>query len=442
MTAGAGGRKGKGGAILATVALVCVVPQAGFAADVDPRAALKAALVEQNRGELAHDPSVVAEKLRKMARGSFDFYRGAIGLYPEPPSTFLGGPQVALIGDPHPENVGTFAPGDGQIIVDFNDFDRAHFGPFVEDVRRLALGVALAAGGSARRKKTERHLVEAVVDGYVAEIGRVNRKEGVFGLRADTAFGGKLASILDHPSPAFSDKESLVGRDELAKLGDALEVARGSLVDGKRFAAGFFSVKRAAHAHRGVASFAVDRIRIEVEGPSPAPDDDVAIELKETPAAKIAEIIRLERALKERADEDPLLGPVRVGDKSYRMRSFGPSRRRISVERLAAALGVSEKAKAREPEQAPAAEWKKKDLKLFAEELGRLLGRAHARAPGMDGKPVSEALARAVRDGEALKDETVAATKAAVRIIERDVAVLHKLVRDREPSLGFAPAAR
>src|SRR5262249_61980784 len=61
--------------------------------------------------------------------------------------------DVALVGDPHPENVGGYRTADGTITIDFNDFDAASYGPFELDGRRLAVGfwVAGAQAGVGRR---------------------------------------------------------------------------------------------------------------------------------------------------------------------------------------------------------------------------------------------------------------------------------------------------
>ena len=53
--------------------------------------------------------------------------------------------QVAVLGDPHPENIGTYPlPDGGELVVDFNDFDLAGHGPYVA---RPAAAGAGAVGG-------------------------------------------------------------------------------------------------------------------------------------------------------------------------------------------------------------------------------------------------------------------------------------------------------
>ena len=67
----------------------------------------------------------------------------------ERPTTAFGDPassRVLLVGDPHPENIGTFRAADGTILVEWNDFDAAGYGPYEADVRRLATAMVVAAG--------------------------------------------------------------------------------------------------------------------------------------------------------------------------------------------------------------------------------------------------------------------------------------------------------
>ncbi len=136
---------------------------------VDPENARTAWLVEQlhrdNRVWSTRDPSLLSAKYARMAADPYDYMRGTNGVFlrdqerpgtERVPTAFLTEPHAAdvlLMVDPHPENVGGFLPGwppppdDAGFRLDFNDFDGASHGPWIWDVRRGALGLAMLVHG-------------------------------------------------------------------------------------------------------------------------------------------------------------------------------------------------------------------------------------------------------------------------------------------------------
>jgi hypothetical protein len=431
---GPGGQRGMARAVapIGLVLLLSLTPLGCVPAHAEAsgREALRQALLTRYERELRLDPAAVAEKLRRMAKGNFAFFRGSLGLYPTAPSRFARpapAQATAVIGDPHPENIGTFVTADAQTVVDFNDFDQAGFGWFIEDLRRLALGLYLAGDAADVAKKQRARQVDAAVEGYVAELRGLSAGAAPVALRADSAFGGDLASILAPPPAPLGEGTAALPAGEAKQIEVALLRARTTLWKPERFAPGFFAVKRAARAHGGIASFLLERIRVEVEGPGPGDDDDVVLELKETPAGQAAALVKLQRELQERPDEDPLLGHTNYAGKSFRTRSFGADRRSVSVERLA--------------REVKGPRWGKKDLRQFGQQVGRLLGRGHARARAADGRPGLASLLPLVGDGTELAAETVAVTAAEAARLERDVDDLRVLLAELGPTLGWKPKA-
>ena len=188
-------------------------------------------------------------------------------------------------------------------------------------------------------------------------------------------------------------------------------------------------MKSALRAQGGIASFFLRRIRARLEGPGPGPDDDVLVELKETPASSAAVLVNLQRQLQERPDEDPLLGYTAAGraDLPPALDS-GASADRCRSSDL--------------PRRSRAPAGAKRICRLFGYEAGRLLGRGHARARGADGKSVVAALAKLVGDGAALKTETVAVTTVSAARLEEDLDHLRALLTEKGPQLGWTPSAR
>jgi hypothetical protein len=396
-------------------------------AELSPRESLRRALVARHERQLRQNPEGVAEMLRRMAKGNFGFFRGSLDLYPPAASRFASpapATATAVVGDPHPENIGTFVTPDGQSVVDFNDFDQAGFGWFVADLRRLSLGLYIAGDAADVAKKQRAKLVKAAVDGYLSELRGLAQGQAPVSLRVDSAFGGGLAGILAEPPAALGDEPTLAAA-ERHEIQEALLRARTTLLDPAEFPAGFFTVKKAVRAHGGIASFFLQRIRVQVEGRGPSDHDDVVLELKETPAGKAATLVKLQRELQERPDEDPLLGHTEMAGVSFRTRSFGRDRRSVSVDRLA--------------HEVKGPQWGKKDFRQFAHETGRLLARGHARARGADGRPGLESLLKVIGDGSALESETVSVTAAAAARLENDVDNLRALLAELGPTLGWKP---
>ncbi len=157
--------------------IACAVPESGL----DRRDRLIEVVLESNSVWLAREPEQVAQKFEEMAGDPFDWFRGSSPWYwadLETPGAdrletrFLQSPetwQVMLVGDLHPENVGTFRPGvepDGasaagrtpetpEAVIDAAaqalvygslDLDGATRGPWTLDLRRAVTGMVLLAG--------------------------------------------------------------------------------------------------------------------------------------------------------------------------------------------------------------------------------------------------------------------------------------------------------
>ena len=137
------------------------------------RAWLVDALVDDNRVWLGRDPELLATKYARMAADPYDYMRGTAGVFlrdlARPGTdrvamsfgTDPGGMGVLLVGDPHPENLSSFLPGDGPgpvwpdsglLRLEVADIDGAAYGPWTLDVRRATLGltVMLDAAGCDR----------------------------------------------------------------------------------------------------------------------------------------------------------------------------------------------------------------------------------------------------------------------------------------------------
>ena len=410
------------GALLAAL-LLAGCGHAPAATDSQRRQELESALRARHADLLARDPAAVAEQLARMARSSFSFFRGSTGLHPDEPSDFqtAASGQVALIGDPHPENIGTFRTPRGERVVDFNDFDLAGHGSYLRDLRRLALGLWLTADMADLGRRQRERAVEEMCEGYLAELGALGRGERRAGLRVESAFGGEMEVILAEGDQGPAEPGAAVSPDERALVERVLASYPATLLQAPPAAA--LGTKSVSRVTTGIASLRLLRFRVRVEGPTAADADDWTLELKESDPAAAERLVRLQRELQELPDQDPFLGWGGAGERAFRVRGAGPEQRRLSAERIA--------------RRVKSPQWGKKDLRALAQDCGRLLARGHARARGADGKPGLPALLAAVGDGRGLTRETVAVTSRAARTVETDRDDLRVLLAEKGPLLGW-----
>ncbi|MEZ4368187.1 MAG: DUF2252 family protein [Kofleriaceae bacterium] len=218
----------------ALLALVAACTPAGPA---DRTAVVLGALASDNERWVARAPELVAGKYRRMQADVYAWMRGTASLYwldltapGATPTAFGDGPssRVLLIGDPHPENLGSFRGADGTMFVDWNDFDAAGHGPYWGDVRRWAVACVLAAGDTGEDPAMAREIAATAVAGYVAAI-TASELPGALGRGAAPTFD----ALLDD---AEEDGDDRVRLDEYAPF----DPARGerALVPARAGAAG------------------------------------------------------------------------------------------------------------------------------------------------------------------------------------------------------------
>jgi len=172
---------------------------------------LQNTLIEDHYTLLVRTPSQVEGKFAKMADNPYNFFRGTVPQYyrdvTQPSEGFAptnyGSAQAAyilLVGDPHPENIGTYFPADGALTLDFNDFDGSRYGPFHFDVRRLALGfyvaTTLAIDAGFADDAIRQLAVTRVVEGYVAELDGQARGEAPLRVTYQGGFGTIIDDLM------------------------------------------------------------------------------------------------------------------------------------------------------------------------------------------------------------------------------------------------------
>ncbi|MFV8753230.1 DUF2252 family protein [Nannocystaceae bacterium ST9] len=447
---------------------------------VDPELArrgwLHDTLIRDNQVFLERSPELVAGKFAKMALGSYDYFRGSASQYGRD-ATEAGSPgyramayldedawDVALVGDPHPENLGTFLDLEGRVRVEFNDFDAATYGPWPLDVRRLALGFdaacrhVLELQADAETTPSESLVesdclrwAEAATRGYVEQIAivgvdpsaGVELREGepelgviVDELLADAREDGDAGSRLtDHTEIVADQRRFRLGAIEppltVAIAGFEVEIQQDTLVEAsdadRELIDGLLSryaetLEGPSDAHplvlldlarrlgAGVSSYAVPRYYLLFEGPSEAHDDDLLLEAKQ-----LLDPLSLPGIPRNPALTWPDNG-TRVISLQRALQAPGSDRWLGHATVGGMAIGVRHRsgyqrgfAVDRMSERLAEGDWTRADVEQFAGLAGALLAHAHARASKADGTLGGPAIARALADDrEGFVRETLA----------------------------------
>lgn len=424
----------------------------------DRSAWIHSALTAEHRQLLLRSPERVADKYAAMAAHPYDFFRGTLPLWVADttrpggaglsPTRFASADltRMLLIGDPHPENVGTALPLDttldprrrgaltrDAVRIEWNDFDAATFGPPVHDLRRLATGLRLLPTPTlAADSDTLDRAVSRLAEGYRRALsGQEAPPRGrILEDLAERAFEARLqstdASSFDHIAPSDDERRFVMAALSTwprTCLGPCPAVAVKSLV--RRLGA-------------GVASLPLLRFYATLEGATPSSEDDLVLDLKEAreapalplpqatlpfPAHHNAErVVFAQRLLQSDPRLDPLLGVAQLDDRtSLRVAERAPSMKGLSRERVRERLADGR--------------WSAPDLEGLALDLGHLLGEAHRRAPLGPDRDDTAAAALAALAHIDLAAELVPWSRDMARRIEQDHALFVALLSAHGPLL-------
>ncbi len=408
---------------------------------------LHATLVADRFGDLQRNPELVAAQFDRMQEDPYSFLRGTLPQYrrdvTEPFSInsethFLteASSRIQLVGDPHIENIGTYQNRSGEIVVEFNDFDSAIYGPYHADVWRLALSW-YAFGASTTFSKTEPQdwlaAGEQVARGYADEILAMAAGSETPPLTDSAVFEDLVEEAQENGNELADLKEfTVVDDDDLRRfdrenpeilslnapitawINESIPTWLSILPDEGRELGALKDVSRRLGS--GVASLFLQRYYLLFEGASESPDDDLLIEWKETRdpcliGTGIVEAARLFTSnaqrvtvLQRRAHADPMTDPYSgwLGEEPWSFRSRrnsgfhqGIGRNRIQ-RRLRNGL------------------WGREELEAAGYATGQLLARTHARPQTMDETSALDAIADVL---EGRTDEFVAEARERINLM-------------------------
>lgn len=461
--------------------LILVAACAPVSADQARTALLRDTLTSDNAIWLGRDTSLLAGKYAKMAADPFDFVRGTSALFytdvsrPDPdraPTRFLTVPEagsILLAGDPHPENFGAGLPGEEPSLrqaspvpldIELDDLDGSAFGPYLLDVRRGSLGIAIL---SSQLDGCDPECVSAAVSAfataYVDEIQARSDSAGsaaacgdadghiVTDLCTDAATEGAEGDVLASFTTQASGSRRLIlddGVDEVGKGVLALTSDEDAQMD--RLLASwtarpvdFRELDRARRFGSGVASFPAVRYVVLWDHGDDSGDDDHLVSIREvvdppnppgrgatvpvlfdSNAARIEQVAWL---LWSRPDADPRMAGLSDGASTFKATAWSGYFQGFNHGDIA--------------EGWTSGSYSPDDLSGLAARTGRTLADAHARGLTSEGEPALAGIeADLGEDGDLFVDERVADAVVDLARTDADLWVFQRALEAYGPLLG------
>lgn len=451
-------------------------------------------LIEDHLHLVSRSSELVAGKFQKMLglynddstslypymRGTLaQMYRDLGGDYQQViPSQFASsdGVLVLLVGDPHLENLSSHLSDSGQLILDWDDFDSAGYGPWIWDLRRLALSLwvlcydmgvtelseilmlALSVGYhqgvyewqvGQRARPSESHDLPVAIKSFFKKI---RQKEAERALLTRYTELKKEQRVFKRGTIRVSKQKGVI-KDALLSLNDTEQVMISYLVSHLKSLKGDLgSLKDQVRKYgQGVSSYPLMRFYLLFEGASASPNDDEIWEVKELadrPAppelplypprqfgAQGERVIQARQELQWRSKESiASLSPstwIDVGQFSFRVRHLSEVQKGLGTDDLMNSFNSLTK----DDKLDSAIEM----LEELARLSGRLLAGAHCHAPALNGRPGGEIIVKDLQPApsKALAVELIDFSSTYGAQIELDRAYLLALLNQRGPWLGM-----
>lgn len=446
---------------VSAMAMAC----AGANPDAGRQAWMVNQLLSDDKVWLDRDPSLVATKWAVMAADPYDFMRGSLGMWARdlarpgadrPTFGFLDVPTVRLlVGDPHPENFGTFLPASAdpstELAFEVNDLDAAAYGTWSLDVRRGALGLTLMVD-VAPCDTCAAVAVDAYARAYADAVSGVGQA-GIDGCGAIVS--SLAASVREDIASHHTLTKDTTAADQLIRepLDDAgkgmLDLTDGERGQVSRLFAQLVAAEGAPSGlrlrdavrryGRGIASLPAIRYLWLIDRGQDGTADDELIQVREVvdpptmpgvirpvdgefadPESRVAMASRL---LWPSPDLDPWLAALSDDGPTFKVQAFGDAFLGLDHVDVAESIAAGEVGAG--------------DATDLGRCLGARLGGTHRRAPGLgprDGTDaISDALAGRV---DVFADEVVRAAQVDAARVVADRALLATALEHDGPLLG------
>ncbi|OLP19799.1 hypothetical protein BST81_04150 [Leptolyngbya sp. 'hensonii'] len=305
--------------MLAIVAAVLVNLQASAACAASSRPAwVEAEIYRFNHSFASQLPDDLATKMEKMSATPFAFYRGTAHIFYQdmktlPASNFVNSATSSawLQGDLHPQNMGTFQDSQGHEVFNTTDFDEGYLGPYVWDLRRMAVGILLLAQEQKVGLDDRKEVVTQFLDAYLDQMEdfKGSQEELSYRLDADNTsslvqdfiqkskkqsrskFLDKYTTIDQTGARVFQTSAALqpVPQQTSASLAKSMGDYIASIAKDKRQNGSYYKLKDIRlKLGSGTGSLGRYRYLLLIEGPSTDKDDDRILEMKQEVASAVA----------------------------------------------------------------------------------------------------------------------------------------------------------
>ena len=354
-------------AILAILTLTLVLTFTAQAAT--PRSTwVENEIYQYNHPFASQLPQELATKMQKMTASPFAFYRGTDHIFYHdmqtlPSSGFVNSSTSAiwLDGDIHLQNLGGIRDSNNNNVFDTTDFDESYLGPYVWDLRRMAVSILLAAKENGLNSSDAQDIVRNFLDSYLNKMSdfKGTNDELSYRLESSNTNGvvkDLIQKVSDSSRSSLLSKYTQLNSNRVFQTTSELQPVSGStysaiagaissyiasISSSKRYNNSYYTLKDIRlKLGSGIGSLGKYRYYLLIEGPSSTTDDDRILEMKQEGSSAVAiavpgllqtsvygnqEGARVTIAMKAMlSNTDPLVGYTTVSSIPFMLREKSP----------------------------------------------------------------------------------------------------------------------
>ncbi|MFN6469023.1 MAG: DUF2252 domain-containing protein [Nostoc sp. SerVER01] len=263
-------------------------------------------------------PQELTTKMQKMTASPFAFYRGTTHIFYRDMQTLPGSgfvnssiSAIWLEGDMHMQNLGGMRDSNDNNVFDSTDFDEGYLGPYVWDLRRMAVSILLAAKENGFSSGDAQDIVRNFLDAYLNKMSdfkgtndelsyrlEESNTNGVVKDLIQKAAGKNRSSLLNKYTLLNSTSDRVfqatselqpVSSTTYSNIAAAMSSYIASIPSSKRYSNSYYTLKDIRlKLGSGTGSLGKYRYYLLIEGPSLQTDDDRILEMKQQNSSAVA----------------------------------------------------------------------------------------------------------------------------------------------------------
>ncbi|GAB2583121.1 DUF2252 domain-containing protein [Dyella jejuensis] len=270
-----------------------------------------------NEPYAATDSADLATKMQLMSTSAFYFFRGTADIFYQDMNTWPASNYISaetgltwLPGDAHLDNFGAMQDSAGNYVFASNDFDEAHLGQYVWDLRRAAVSIVLAGQENGLSTSQITKAIDTFVAAYVSQMNGFAQNNGQATFQLTTSNtsgvvkdliqdseGDSQSSFLSKYTSTKNSVRSFQTTSDLVAVNSATYTAIANAVANyiqtlpstTKNGASYYSVEDIRQKlGSGCGSLGKLRYWVLIEGPGTSDKDDVILELKQEATSNVA----------------------------------------------------------------------------------------------------------------------------------------------------------